>query len=739
MQNNFVAMSAMALVLSMSFAQTGHAEEAGDGAQVLKEVVVTATTTAQTVTDAPASVSVVTAKDIEEKNVQRVDDALTTLPGVNVQSRGDGMPNNYQNQIMLRGFSYYNQTAVLVDGQAINDAFTGAVDTSMIPIESIKQIEVVPGPFSALYGGNAMGGVINIITREPEKQEINIAGSVGSNSTQHEAISYGNKWALNQGGSVGLLLSADHGQSNGYVNALVTTTKAIPAGVAGAQPYTTNTGASTKLIGDQGNVPWLSDNLGAKLYLDFSAAQQLVLGVSYHDGYIKPALGNSYLRDAFGNPVTSFTGVYPSSFLGAQNGQDSHRYTADYTVKVLDDLKLKVKASVMDDHYWYVSTISNVSTPGGGAGTWTDIPSAKNDINITLEGAVGQKSYLVGGVFLGYDDMHKKLDPVPDWRITGTPASVSPTEIFDGYTHSSAVFLQDEFDFDNKLSFYVGARKDFWDTNGTEVILPASGLPTLNQQYSNRSDSALNPKISVVYKLDASTTLHTAWGTAFRAPQISEMYSPYGSGTSITLGNPGLQPERNRSWEVGAEHEFSTLTDVRATYYASNVTNLIYTDASSVVVPGYTTVTQYDNIASVSIRGLETEVRQKKVFANVDAFANYTYNDSLVTSGSNSGKQTPNMPQHFANFGLQGSEGKAFGSLTASYKGKAFGTTNNSDTNNGVYGSYDAYWLVNGQIGYQLTKSLKGSFAINNILNKTYFQYYEMPGRTYTFRLAAKL
>ncbi len=766
MKNNLVAMSAMSLMLSMSLSQTAYAEDVpapaqGDAAKTgeqssiakpnsdaknddteLKEVIVTATTTAQLVTDAPATVSVVTAKDLANKNVTRVDEALSTVAGVNVQNRGDGQPSNSSNMISLRGYSYYNQTAVLVDGQAINDAFTGAVDASMLTIDNIKQIEVVPGPFSALYGGLAMGGVVNIITKAPEKQELNISGSIGTNSTQHEAASYGDRWNLSQGGSIGLLVSADHGQSNGYVNGLVTTTSQIPGTISGAEPYKTSTGATTHLIGDQGKLPWLTNNYGAKLYLDLSPAQQLVLGISYHDGYTSPGLGNSYLTsNTTGATVTSFTGVTANLFLGIPTGQDSLRYTADYTAIITDDLKLKVKACIMDDHYWYESTTST-STSTGGAGYWVNIPSRKNAINTSLEGAVGQKNFLVGGIYFEYDDMFKTQQAMSNW-LTVTQPTGQNLQTFDGYSHSNAAYLQDQFDFNEKLTFYVGGREDFWETNGTETIVAGGTMSPLQQTYASRTDSAFNPKASAVYKLDSTSTLHTSWGTAFRAPQINEMYSPSGSSSSILLGNPTLQPEIAHSWEVGAEHNFPTQTNLRVTYYASDVTNLIASASSSTVVPGYTTVTQYQNIASVGIHGVETELRQKKVFADVDAFVNFTYDDSLVTSGVNNGTRAPASPQRLANIGLQGNDGKIFGSLTASYKDKAYGpvsgtTTVNTDTNTGVFGSYDAYTIVNAQVGYQLTKEIKATLAVNNLLDRTYFQYYEMPGRTYTFRLAAK-
>ncbi len=167
--------SVLALALAAAFPcqQSAQADEA---AVTMTEMVVTATKTAKIVSEAPATVTVVTAKEIENKNAHRIDEALAGAPGVFIRSLGGEQPSNYLNQITLRGIPGYYRTGVMVDGVSINNAFSGGVNMSIVPVDDIQQIEVVPGPFSSLYGGAGMAGVVNIITKVPEKREISIKG-----------------------------------------------------------------------------------------------------------------------------------------------------------------------------------------------------------------------------------------------------------------------------------------------------------------------------------------------------------------------------------------------------------------------------------------------------------------------------------------------------------------------------------------------------------------------------------
>jgi vitamin B12 transporter len=128
------------------------------------EVVVTATRTAINPEDAPAAVQVVTAEAIQGVGAKTVADALSMVSGVLVRDYGSetGMKN-----ASVHGLSPTNVT-VLLDGSPMNQALNGGVDLSLLPVTSIDHLEYMSGGASALYGGNALGGVINIVTRRAD-------------------------------------------------------------------------------------------------------------------------------------------------------------------------------------------------------------------------------------------------------------------------------------------------------------------------------------------------------------------------------------------------------------------------------------------------------------------------------------------------------------------------------------------------------------------------------------------
>jgi len=140
--------------------------QAADGAPAdpaeLGEVSITATRIPERAADAPAQTWVVTAADIAAREAATVADALAVASGVSLSDLG---PEGAQTSLSLRG-STTNQVLVLVDGLRVNDARSGLADLSGIPAGRIERIEVMRGSGSALYGGDAVGGVVNVITKE---------------------------------------------------------------------------------------------------------------------------------------------------------------------------------------------------------------------------------------------------------------------------------------------------------------------------------------------------------------------------------------------------------------------------------------------------------------------------------------------------------------------------------------------------------------------------------------------
>ncbi len=127
-------------------------------------MVVTASSVEQNLKDAPASISVITQEDLQRKPVQNLKDVLKEVPGVQLTNEGDN-----RKGVSIRGLDS-SYTLILVDGKRVNSRNAvfrhNDFDLNWIPVDSIERIEVVRGPMSSLYGSDALGGVVNIITKK---------------------------------------------------------------------------------------------------------------------------------------------------------------------------------------------------------------------------------------------------------------------------------------------------------------------------------------------------------------------------------------------------------------------------------------------------------------------------------------------------------------------------------------------------------------------------------------------
>lgn len=143
---------------AMSLALPVIAAESGD------TMVVTASATEQNLKDAPASISVITQEDLQRKPVQNLKDVLQDVPGVQLTDEGDN-----RKGVSIRGLDS-SYTLILVDGKRVNSRNAvfrhNDFDLNWVPVDAIERIEVVRGPMSSLYGSDALGGVVNIITKK---------------------------------------------------------------------------------------------------------------------------------------------------------------------------------------------------------------------------------------------------------------------------------------------------------------------------------------------------------------------------------------------------------------------------------------------------------------------------------------------------------------------------------------------------------------------------------------------
>jgi len=156
--------------------------------EVTDEIVVTASRVPKPLKDVPGAVSIISQKDIESQNTINLNSALSAATGLGVMNYGSL---GASSSVHIRGL-YSQHTLVLIDDRNINDPATGSADISYLSTDNIERIEIVRGPYSALYGANAVSGVVNIITREqPDQPQVGASTLFGTYRTTVSRISNG--------------------------------------------------------------------------------------------------------------------------------------------------------------------------------------------------------------------------------------------------------------------------------------------------------------------------------------------------------------------------------------------------------------------------------------------------------------------------------------------------------------------------------------------------------------------
>ncbi len=592
-------------------------EKAGD-VYNLDEVVVTATKTERSIESVPASVSVITKEDIQKSAAYRVDDLLRELVGVSVRSYQGILSSSTTNDLSMRGLTGEDHVLVLKDGISINDPYGGAVEWNEVDINDIERIEVVRGTGSALYGSNAMGGVINIITKKPEKEMKSVVEiSYGSMNTR--VVSLGNSATF---GKFGYQISGSYLDSDGYCDVVKEKRK----------PYHTDKSVERYTV-------------NGKLSYEIDPSSSLVFSSAVYDQ-----------ESTGGYDIDDYEVV-----------DEKGRYSLHYQKKGTSwNLKAEVYKNDDDSHYtspYYDST----------AKSYNAIKYISYNEQDTLGGTIQLSMALTGKntLTLGTDYKHGKIDRHDDYLTSDRDIKVKGTQAY------TALFIQDEISIGENLSVVLGGRYDWWksyDGYGYD-----DDVTPLETDYPEKSDQSFNPKVGVNYHLFKGTTLKGSVGTAFKAPTLSDLYRTYVGPGSTYRGNPDLDPEKVISYEAGIDQYIGDKLLLQATVYETHAEDFVYNVYMETIDSQkyYDKI----NVGEVRIRGLEIGA-DFTLDREWSFFANATFNSSKVTEFESDpeleDKYLANSPKETYVFGINYNNPDI---ITAKFTGRYVGERYDDDKN----------------------------------------------------------
>lgn len=727
----------------------------------LSHVVVSAAKIEQSTAEAPSNVSVISASKIENSNAIRLGDVLTAqVPALYL--RGGAVGNTSRDAgssiISLRG-AYGARTKVVIDGVAsLADANSGNLNLSTVGLGDVERIEVVPGVSSSLYGSDAIGGVINVITKVPTKREIKAGHTRGFGDGERTKYEFAYRDRFESG--LGISVSYYHQKMEGYARNDFLTVKPTACGncttaVSGWQKTVDNTGVSQYIIGDKGAVSSIGQNFNGTLFYDISPDSRIKAGMTYYDSTIGYSPYNLYLNTAAGSVRLPASNLQidgrriarlteASLSLPGENSKVEKRYFAGYEGKVFNDYLLKFDVSHFDRDAFYLSKgTTAASSYSGGLGTATHTPNVTNDVQVQLSFPVGDKHFLVTGMAVNTGQLNRRVYTVSDWRNDNSKTAM--TDSADGYTRTNSVFVQDQYSVTHTTTLYLGARYDEWSSYGT-IEKPAGVNPLVN--VDDHAYSALSPRVALVHKLAEGVALKSSLGNAFRAPTLYDLYAADTvSGAKLITSDFNLKPEKAQAWDLGTEINLRNGANIRASYFHTKITGMIYSKETTYTGPYTASIPTSVNILSQKTNAAEGLTKGIELSGDMPltgwlrASASYSYTDAKITKDATGtgllGKKLVFVPKNMASLGLEASYHQWNASWLSRYSGLTYSNATNSDSEKNVYGGVSKYWVSDLKLSYQVDKNFKTSFLVNNVFDEKYYEYYLMPGRNLALQVSA--
>lgn len=684
------------LTLSILGATTGAL--ANESPANLGATVVSAAGYEQKLTEASASISVISNEDLQKKRYSNLAQALGDVEGIDIgQSTGKtgglnisfrGMPSEY--------------TLILIDGRRQNPAgnvtpngFNETSTSFMPPMSAIERIEVIRGPMSTLYGSDAMGGVINIITK---KVNTKWSGSVSADYTLQEHSQYG-----------------DTGGTSFYTSGPLID-NLLGLSVRGSfwdrqeSKLKYSDGARVSSRG-MSPVSGQKFNIGGRL--DFTPTDNHDFALDFEKG-----------RQRYDNDECQ---------LGTLDGRDGNCLPGSMVASgYSDELKFeRTQYALSHAGRFNAGTLESAvtynTTETLGRTIFGNIIGQSPNITHLPHVIAGDSRKLKGDELI-IDT--KFVSTLLENHITTVGAQYRDSQLKDSVAtstfkqESAAVFAENEWRFHPDFALTLGGRMDRHQAFG----------------------SHFSPRAYLVWNTTDNWTFKGGVSKGYKTPDLNALHSGINGATqqgrTITIGNPNLKPEKSTSTELAAYYDNLNGFNANATIFHTKFKDKI--DSGPDIdcpynIPSGATVgkcSQSINIGKATTQGLELAARWY-FLDNWNIAGNYTYTDSEQKSGDNKGALLTNTPKHSANISLNWDTTDRLSLwLKNEYRGKRARFTSktaNLDANeqaiHDIYGNKTkAYNLFHLGGSYKATDALTLNASIYNLLDKNFAK-----GKKYTY------
>lgn len=688
---------ALAAVLNPAFA----AENAAD--DNVEVIVVTASGFEQRLVDAPASISVMTSEELQQKSFTNLAEALSAIPGVDIRN---GVGKTGGLSIQMRGMPA-DYTLVLIDGRRQNTSGDvgpngfGEFSTSfMPPLSAIERIEVIRGPMSTLYGSDAMGGVINIITKA-------VASEWGGNITADH------------------LMQEDSAASN-------------------ASTFNINIGGP------------ITENLGLQLkgrFFDRGSSERLNPNSTGRDP--RPAEGNNY---SFGSKLTYKINdehrVWVEGDTSRQKYDNSDNRLGNQDTYRPDGSPNRI-SGYEDELRFYREQLIAGHKAAFSFGTWDNNLShvfTKQEGRTLPTGSAPDFGYdAIGGEARKLENTDLVFDtrlvaPIGD-HLVSVGFEYKNSEVIDGAAGFGNAFKQ------NSRSVYA---EDEWSVLD-DVRLTVGG------RYEDHSafGGHFTPRAYLVWNTTAEWTIKGGVSTGYKVPtpnQLHDGVTGFGSqGATVTLGTPDLKPEETINYELGVNYNNGALS-VTATAFLNDfknkfasgesIPNCLYSDNNTPLNrPGCITVGNFSqqsdfgqqvNLDEARTKGLELSSSYQIADA-WSAKASYTWMETEIKEGTGAGGYLVNNPKHAINATLTWKATDNFSSwLETEFKSdrKRYETAPTTGQALEIYNAtgnqLKGYTIFNLGGRYNFSTALRLNVVLYNLLDKDFGETraYEWNGNT---------